>query len=480
MPTFRSLLLVLLVAPAIAFSQTTRTLTVDPVPDDAPDQGCTLREAVDVANAGLLDALGCAASESGSGLPVTYQLTLPAYEYFLTGAADDDENLSGDLDVQVPIVLAGQGAQLTVLNGGQVDRVLDLVVASAAVTAEHLTITGGNAPDGGGVAQSGGTLSLTNVVIEGNQSSGRGGGVFTDNGILTLDQCVIRGNQAQEGGGLMTHNGLDLRRSTVAENTAFDGAGIHIRDGLSTISGSTLEGNVATARGGGVFIQENLGARLAISGSAVVNNEAGTGGGGIYSRGGVRPEVDIANSTIAGNSALRDGGGMASSNTQLTNVTVVNNSAGGAGGGVSGSRFSTVVANSLIAGNLSSSAAPDCSGVIQSGGFNLIGINSGCVSEFPGGNPNPNQDIVGTAAIPLEPLLRPVSGDPAFREPAGNSPAVDRIPETSCRFLARPWNPLYAVGELVATDQRGLARDALCDIGAIESDVLFADGFEIP
>ena len=80
-----------------AQAEAVRTIHVDPINDNEPGAGCTLREAIHVANAGLGAGAapnGCAVSESGSGFPVAYNIALPSYVYTLGGLAGEDGNVS--------------------------------------------------------------------------------------------------------------------------------------------------------------------------------------------------------------------------------------------------------------------------------------------------------------------------------------------------------------------------------------------------
>ena len=108
-----------------AYAATTRTIDVDNIADDDPGGGCTLREAIDVANAGLGAGPapnGCTVTESGAGTPFTYELNLPSYTYTLTGAAGDDGNTSGDLDIVASMTINGAGAGSTIIDGGGIDQ----------------------------------------------------------------------------------------------------------------------------------------------------------------------------------------------------------------------------------------------------------------------------------------------------------------------------------------------------------------------
>ena len=66
----------------------------------------------------------------------------------LAGAARDDANVSGDLDVTSVVTIQGAGASLTTIDANGVDRAID-VRAGAALTVTGVTITGGRAPNGG-------------------------------------------------------------------------------------------------------------------------------------------------------------------------------------------------------------------------------------------------------------------------------------------------------------------------------------------
>jgi hypothetical protein len=147
-----------------------------------------------------------------------------------------------------------------------------------------------------------------------------------------------------------------------------DGGGIYNQSGTLNVTRSTFSGNSATG------------------GSGVGSNTVGGGGvGGAISNGGA---LTVTNSTLSGNSAT---GGIF-----------------GSGGGISASAGS--VKSSIIANNTARTANPDVFGSFTSQGFNLIGKNDGAATSFPAGNPNANNDIVGTGAAPVDPKLDPGGG----------------------------------------------------------------------
>src|SRR6266849_4086309 len=171
---------------AATFVVNTTADTADAVPGDGicADSGgaCSLRAAVQEANA--------------LAGPDTIQLS--AATYVLSGAAGDDAALSGDLDITGDLTLTGAGTASTIIDGGGVDRVLDIDPSGAGVNVKiaNVTVRGGNAAgEAGGGIRNRGTLSLNNVTIAGN-SSGINGGVLLNFGTLTLANTTDSGNTA--------------------------------------------------------------------------------------------------------------------------------------------------------------------------------------------------------------------------------------------------------------------------------------------
>lgn len=139
------------------------------------------------------------------------------------------------------------------------------------------------------------------------------------------------------------------------------------------------------------------------------------------------------------------------------------------GGGVSQRAGGTVnFKNTIIAGNfdLGSPADPDCSGTLNSEGYNLIGNTTGCTI---GGDSTGN-------IIDTPPLLAPLANNGgstlthALCTEAG-------VPDASCTGVSpavdagNPGTPGSGGNTCAATDQRGDVRpqSIACDIGAYEA-----------
>jgi hypothetical protein len=164
---------------------------VDVDPATNGDQ-ITLRAAIQEANA--------------SGGDWTIILEEGTYRLNQTGTELNDAS-NNDLDITANITIIGNGADNTVINANNIDRVFEVL---------------------GGAG-----LDLTGVtILDGKVGIGQGGGIATD-GELTLTEVAIESSEALLGG-----------------------AGLSIRAGGSaTIVRSTLSNNVTTdGRGGGILV----------------------------------------------------------------------------------------------------------------------------------------------------------------------------------------------------------------------------------
>ncbi len=355
---------------AATFVLNTTADTADANPGDGicadTGGGCSLRAAIQEANA----------------LAGDDTIVLSAATYVLSGAAGDDLALSGDLDITGNLTLTGSGTASTVIDGGGIDRVLDIDPSGVGVTVtiSNLTIRNGNvAGESGGGIRNRGTLSFDNTTINGN-ASGIDGGALLNLGTLTLTSSTISGNQSSGGGG-----GI------------FNGSG-----GSLTVIASTVNSNSASGAGsdgGGIF--NATGAALTLTNSTTTSNTANDAGGGIFNSG----TATSVNSTISHNS-----------------VTV-----GSTGGILSGG--TATLTNTIVANN----AGNNCSGPITSGGSNL---DSGSSCGFGVGDISGQDPLLGALAS---------NGGPTQTRalPAG-SPAIDvgnnaACPATDQRGVARPF-----------------------------------------
>ncbi|MEO7252943.1 MAG: Ig-like domain repeat protein [Casimicrobium sp.] len=217
-----------------------------------------------------------------------------------------------------------------------------------------------------------------------------------------------------------------------------------------TISGLTIaDGDTGNeSDGGGIWNQGNgtvnlidcafTNNRSTVYGSAISRGTGGTWNiigctfsgnnaflGTVLITGGI---TNITNTTISGNNTRGSSGGSVFNNggtLTITSSTITGNSGGGVGGGVWTNGPATLK-NSIIAvnnGNLdvyrSASTGP------VSGGYNFIGKSDG-TDGFTNGV---NNDQVGTAASPKDPLLLPLAnngGRTLTHALLNGSPAIDK------------------------------------------------------
>ena len=191
----------------------------------------------------------------------------------LPGALED-MNASGDLDIVAKsVTIVGAGPGRTVIDGGGIDRVFH-VQTNASLTLVGMTIRNGNsAMAGGGIRnQGGGRLTLTDVVVSGNQTAAGGGGIATE-GPLALDHVIVRGNVAASfGGGIVTISTLStITNSVVADNQGSTGGGI-LNQGSMTLSKVAIQGNSALAGPGGGLVAQT--GQVVILGVVLARNTA--------------------------------------------------------------------------------------------------------------------------------------------------------------------------------------------------------------
>jgi CSLREA domain-containing protein len=459
--------------------------STDDRPDWDPNDGvcrtfvntCTLRAAVQQANA----------------LPGTNHIILaPGATYTLTrSGANEDQSVTGDLDIRDGLLISGNGATV---DGGQLDRVFDvqpgtsarfdnltvrngkvagngggILATSAALTLNQVTVTA-NAADGssgGGVLVHGtGTAAIANSTVSNNTAIYGGGIGANDSANVTITGSTVSGNTASaigggiggagtpvvtvlnstvtantnngtHGGGLGLFGTAHITGSTFSNNTTPNGYGAGILVlGPTTITTTTVTGNTAIG-GGGIVLYDTAGAT--VSRSTIDHNTTTSGGSasGIANFG----TLAITASTISGNTDLNNNGAVVSigveANTTITSSTVTANT----GGGVANDYVSTTaLRNTIVAGQLTGN---DCNGTIISAGFNHS-------SDTTCGFTNVG-DTQGTPA-----LLGPLANN--------GGPTKTHLPQAG--------SPVIGTGDPTCTglDQRGVTRPAggTCDKGAVE------------
>ncbi len=463
--------------------------TVDATPGDgtcADSAGeCTLRAAVMEANA--LPGRQSIVLSSGA----TYALTR-------TGA-NEDSAVTGDLDVNQDLNITG--AKATIDGAGLGDGVLHLRAGSndnlsfftvrngASPTANSaggvtltgvqralladLTISGNSGPAAGGIASVDSLLLLYRGSVTGNSGPGAGGVLDVStaggNSWTYIERTTIQGNTGGTGGGVRT---LGTGTITLLNSAQIKGNGAATGAGAASSAGgdlrlaaTTVSGNTATSKGGGllaegslslddVYVQSNsapLGGGLAIIGSAQTavarvtfeSNTASTAGGAVQIEGGTATTFN--SSTIASNAAPVGAGvnAVGGSAAQINSVTIAGNL--GTGAALNATTGSIRIINSIVADQFTGANCSGTAGQIASNGYSFTNTGSGTACGF-----GATGDIQGATAS-----LGALANNGGFsrtRKPAALSPVIN----TGAGCFGK--------------DQRNFdrPRGGACDMGAVE------------
>lgn len=433
--------------------------------DGVCDSDCSLREAVQAANQHPgPDEIHLAAGTYTLARPDLRDDGVPCNDPGdpCDEAPDEDNNVTGDLDVTDSLRIVGAGSAVTVIDGGRRSFLvpgngrLFEVFAGVTFDVSSLTLAHGYSIRAGGAIETSGVTTLTNVAISGNnasssQQSNPGGGI-ANYGSLTLIHCQVEGNSVLNGesgsglgGGIYNTGTLYVYRSLIAGNSTSD-------DDDAGFGGGVFNGPAGSA---------------VIERSLLTSNSRSTapipGGDAVYNEG----QMTIINTTISGNRpGGADGSGAVANapggNLTLRYVTIANN-----GGGGLYNSGSVSLNGALIAGNPRQlDVAPEDldfhSGLncFTNGSYtatnSLLGLDGNCTAQIYVDN--------GTVfTTQLEPL-RLSGGVTATHTLRRSSPAVDAV------------NPYSAAGACETTDQRSAPRPPVddgrrgryCDIGAYE------------
>jgi fibronectin-binding autotransporter adhesin len=247
-----------------------------------------------------------------------------------------------------PTISNGSASEAS--SGGGLDN-------QGTATLTDCTIEGNVAGNGGGLYNDG-TLNLTDCTISGNATTfsgvpaGPGGGV-DNHGTAKLTACAIIGNRAISGAGLANYGGtLTMSDCTISGNVVPGGIGTggglvnsvtpYVAQASATLTNCTIVDNVA-GTGGGLA---NYGGTLALT-ACTINGNVATDTDALGSVGGVLDDVTpatltntiVAGNTIAGSSTTSDIGGTVTGTYNLIG-------SGGAGGLTNGSHHNIVLSGS--------------------------------------------------------------------------------------------------------------------------------------
>jgi parallel beta-helix repeat protein len=326
-----------------------------------------------------------------------------------------------------------------------------------APTIDGFTITGGKAPDGGGISIHNASPLIRNNIITSNRTitsgsykDGRGGGIFADGkSSAAVTQNQISNNNSGYGGGIYSASsqGIRVTSNIIIQNTASHRAGGFLAENSpDRIQGNVISSNTAAEDGGGILVWS---AAPIIDANHLVGNSASSGAG-ISLGNNARPI--LSNNLMVNNS--RDGIIASSSSPSVVNNTIV-------GDGLNTSRYGIYLYASTDC------EPPYCTGgaiknnIIVTYGTGVYGngpVTTSVDYNNLWGNVTGNNSLPGSAAVGTH----NISADPVFQD------------ESIGNYHLKGGSPCVNAGDPVGTpaafptDLDGNLRDALPDMGAYE------------
>ncbi len=225
---------------------------------------------------------------------------------------------------------------------------------------------------GGGIYHNGGSLTLSNVIIENNSATSTGAGIYGA-ALLTIRFCTIRNNiSSSTGGGIYsTTEPLTLENSTISSNKATQGGGVHANNGLVLKGKIFFRNDTATSgsanTGGGAIFKNGLGSidGTTLDSLFIENCQSGYLGGGIYSTLPIDlPKLNYVR--ISNNTAKNNGGGIYAASTLILigNEIILNgNTATGNGGGIYASGNASLSGKVKLNNNIAAATSSNGGGI---------------------------------------------------------------------------------------------------------------------
>ena len=178
----------------------------------------------------------------------------------------------GDLNVTEDLHIIGAGALTTIIDANQVDRIFH-VAPGVTLTLEGVTLTNGEAHDGGAIFNEG-TLELIGTNIINSRAFNQGGGIY-NSGTVSLDNSsVVLNSAGSRGGGIFNSGDVTAINTTISSNAAVSrGAGI-FNEGTVDLNSVTVALNTGGARGGGVANEDGNDFVLTLGNTIVASNES--------------------------------------------------------------------------------------------------------------------------------------------------------------------------------------------------------------
>jgi CSLREA domain-containing protein len=291
-------------------------------------------------------------------------------------------NNSGNVTINNSVITNNAAASGTFSGeGGGIYNRGTMIINSSTISNNSAASQGGGISSTSGTGGGTAILTVNNSTISGNTTGGIGAGLYNYyDCTINVTGSVITGNQAVWGGGVSSDGTATLTNTSVSNNGATQGGGGIAVGGRAfmTLSGVTIDGNIAAAAGGGIWSNGDFGGSLTITGSTIKNNRSHTTGGALFN---TRKPVDLSNSLIENNEAFDSGGGINDNNIgtpfNVTNTVIKNNRASKNGGGIAHTSGTLTLTNSTVQNNFATAlTGSDGGGGIFNSGFGMTIVNS--------------------------------------------------------------------------------------------------------
>jgi len=219
------------------------------------------------------------------------------------------------------IKLIGKGESLTILDGSQKDRVIQLTSGVIDKTTEISGVTIRNGKGGIYCKYAGPTLS--NLLITMNSTYSDGGGIYCYLSKINITNVSIKMNNSCRGGGIYcSYSDLKLENLSITKNKSENGGGIEVFNSNLKVSNVSFTDNFACISGGAIFCHGNSEKNQLLSDVVISNNRAYSKGGGIYCISYYL--LNMSNVTIINNFAYK-GGGISIDITQKSSNIIFDN-----------------------------------------------------------------------------------------------------------------------------------------------------------
>jgi thiol-disulfide isomerase/thioredoxin len=167
--------------------------------------------------------------------------------------------------------ITGPAAGVTISGGGlsrvfKVDNLVAASISGMTISDGYANGSGDGDPAGygGGLANNGGTLTLTDCTVSGNSAFGAGG-LLSYGGALSLTNCTVSGNTARVCGGLLTEDSATtVTNCTVSSNSA------EFLGGMYSFGTAALTNTIVAGNGGGDFSGSYSGTNNLIGGNPLL------------------------------------------------------------------------------------------------------------------------------------------------------------------------------------------------------------------